>query len=212
MLPIHDPRITHTDGKWLATCTCGKRLSFAGKSACLRMLNRGTCRHCKKDYRSVPSDVAVYKRADGKWCSTCSGCGNEQAYTRKDHAKQSELGDWQCKSCVARLKGFSENQPVGDVMRLFNKYSKSAAKRNIAWNLTPDELQTVFTGKCALTGWEISMAHGNQTASLDRIDSTKPYTLENIQWVHTMVNMSKNKYPQDRFVQMCKAVADRAKW
>jgi hypothetical protein len=56
------------------------------------------------------------------------------------------------------------------------------------------------------------MSYGSCTASFDRIDSTKPYDADNIQWVHTMVNMCKNKYAQGRFVEMCKAVADKVKW
>lgn len=56
------------------------------------------------------------------------------------------------------------------------------------------------------------MEYGNCTASFDRIDSSEGYTQGNVQWVHTMVNMCKNKYPQVDFIQMCKAVADKVKW
>jgi len=61
-----------------------------------------------------------------------------------------------------------------------------------------------------MTGWPISLAYGAQTASLDRVDSRKGYVVGNIQWVHSMVNMSKNKYPQDKFIEMCRAVTQRA--
>jgi hypothetical protein len=56
------------------------------------------------------------------------------------------------------------------------------------------------------------MSYANCTASLDRIDSSNGYEVGNIQWVHVMVNMCKNKYAQDVFVKMCKSVADRVKW
>jgi hypothetical protein len=56
------------------------------------------------------------------------------------------------------------------------------------------------------------MTYADQTASLDRIDSSKGYEIDNIQWVHVMVNMCKNKYPQDKFVEMCKAIASKVKW
>jgi len=56
------------------------------------------------------------------------------------------------------------------------------------------------------------MTYANCTASFDRIDSSTGYEKGNIQWVHVMVNMCKNKYSQDRFVEMCKAVADKVKW
>lgn len=68
-----------------------------------------------------------------------------------------------------------------------------------------------FDGKCALTGWEISIEWTSQTASLDRINNEQGYTPSNIQWVHTMVNMSRNKYTLERFVDMCCAVAKNTK-
>ena len=63
-----------------------------------------------------------------------------------------------------------------------------------------------------MTGWPTSLGYGEQTASLDRIDSHKGYVVGNTQWVHTMVNMCKNKYAHAKFVEMCQAVADKAKW
>lgn len=171
------------------------------------MLARGSCRNCRRDYRSVKDhELKIYRRNDGKWCSRCSCCNAEQPYTRKDHAKQSELSDWQCKQCVAMAKGFSSNRPVGDKGRLFNKYMKSARKRGISWNLSFDQMFASYTGYCALTGWEISIDWTCQTASLDRIDSSKGYTQDNVQWVHSMVNMCKNKYDQDDFLRMCMAI------
>jgi len=50
------------------------------------------------------------------------------------------------------------------------------------------------------------------TASLDRIDSSKGYIEGNVQWVHKMVNMSKQQYTQEEFINMCIAVANKVKW
>lgn len=66
-----------------------------------------------------------------------------------------------------------------------------------------------FNGKCALSGWDIDISYTNPTASLDRIDSSCGYEVGNIQWVHTMVNMSKNKYDESRFIEMCIAIANK---
>lgn len=210
MLAIQDSRVLYDDGKWVATCSCGRRKMYATKNSCLAMLRRGSCRNCKKDYRAIIGDVPIYKRADGKWCSSCSGCGNEQAYTRKDHAKQSEVSDWQCKKCNAQSKKYAQNRPVGPVMRMYNKFRKSANSRGISWDINVNDFESCFTGQCALTGWSISMDYTHCTASFDRIDSSKPYEIGNVQWVHSMVNMSKNKYLQEDFINMCKAVAAKA--
>lgn len=210
MKVIFEPRISIIGGRFWADCTCGKTLSFASKAGALNMLSRGSCRYCKKDYRSIKdASFGVYRRDDGRWCCKCSGCDAEQAYTRKDHAKQSAVSDWQCKKCVAKAKGFSNNMPVGDEARIYNKFKKSAYKRGLEWRISQDEMFSGFCGVCNLTGWPISIAYAEQTASLDRIDSSKGYVAGNIQWVHTMVNMTKNKYNEAEFIGMCKAIAAR---
>jgi hypothetical protein len=208
MKAIIDERITKTENGFTATCVnCSAILTFSTKASILRMLKNSSCRNCKKDYRNLSDTLPIYKNKEGKWCSTCSSCGGEQAYTRKDHAKQSTISDWKCKPCVGSEKSFSNNQSVGNKRRLFNKFSKSAKNRNIDWELTLEDMFESYTGFCNLTNWKISIDYSGCNASLDRIDNSKGYTKDNIQWVHVMVNMSKNKYTQDEFLAMCLSIA-----
>ena len=46
-----------------------------------------------------------------------------------------------------------------------------------------------------------------QTASLDRIDSTKGYSKDNIQWVHKDINCMKMDFSQQYFIDLCVKVA-----
>lgn len=65
--------------------------------------------------------------------------------------------------------------------------------------------------KCALTGWKIELAKrttDTQTASLDRIDSNKHYTVDNIQWVHKDVNRMKQYFDEEYLLQMATAVVE----
>ena len=66
--------------------------------------------------------------------------------------------------------------------------------------------------KCALSGLTLTFPKFNKdkswTASLDRIDSSKGYITENIQWVHKDVNIMKNKYDQDYFISFCKLISN----
>ena len=59
--------------------------------------------------------------------------------------------------------------------------------------------------KCNLSGLPISCL--DKTASLDRTDSSKGYTEDNVQWVEKDINMMKRHYTQDYFIYLCKAVA-----
>jgi hypothetical protein len=213
MRTIIDDRIIKIGDKWIVEClNCKKQVAYTTKNNALQMLERGTCRNCKQDYRNINCQIPIYKNSNNKWCKNCSGCGVEQAYTRKDHAKQSYLADWQCKTCASKSKGFSNNRPVGDRQRIFNKFLKTAKSRNIEWRLTLEEMFELYTGKCTLTGWDIVISHSNCTASLDRIDNDKGYFPNNIQWVHSMVNMCKNKYNESDFIKMCKDITENKKF
>lgn len=62
-------------------------------------------------------------------------------------------------------------------------------------------------GICALTGWQISIE--DRTASPDRIDPSKGYTVDNIQWVHKHANISKNMFDMDHFITLCHAIVNQ---
>jgi hypothetical protein len=207
MVAVEDNRIKLEQGRFVAQCHCGKVSKFSVKSGALKMLNRKNCRYCVRHYRNTSEEMAFIRKIGDKWGKNCSGCDAEQVYTRKDHAKQSYLRDWQCKKCIAQSKGFSANMPVGNERRTYNKFFKSAKSRNIKWDLTIEDMFSIYTGFCSMTNWEISITYMSQTASLDRIDSSIGYEVGNIQWVHTMVNMSKNKYDNNLFIKMCKDIA-----
>jgi hypothetical protein len=60
--------------------------------------------------------------------------------------------------------------------------------------------------KCAYTGIYLNVLNttkGLSNASLDRIDSTKGYTKDNIQWVYKSINRMKNAFSEKEFLNMC---------
>lgn len=66
--------------------------------------------------------------------------------------------------------------------------------------------------KCALTGLELTFPKkpkGGYTASLDRVDSSIGYIEGNVQWVHKHVNIMKNKFGNQYFIDMCKLVSEK---
>lgn len=97
--------------------------------------------------------------------------------------------------------------------------SKRKSREARAFDVTIEEAWDLFLKqdrKCALSGVPlrfITIGRSNkqrmkeQTASLDRIDSTKDYTIDNVQWVHKDVNRMKNVYDQTYFIEMCKYIA-----
>jgi len=72
----------------------------------------------------------------------------------------------------------------------------SALKRGREFNITNEFLWNLYIQqkrKCALSGLDINFScySEKQTASLDRIDSSKGYLADNVQWVHRDANYMK---------------------
>ena len=85
----------------------------------------------------------------------------------------------------------------------------SAKKRGYLFEITPKDIYDLWIRqdkKCKLSGIPVTYQKRydlKDTASVDRIDSSKGYTLENIQIVHKDINMMKNTYSQEYFIEMC---------
>lgn len=204
MQPTQDYTISYDGELYSANCTkCGQEVSSRHRWSVIRTLDNGHCKKCFEHYKK--SDIP--KNAGGKWISHCPKCGAEQSYTRPTHARASEKHGWVCRKCRDK----SKSRPVGNERRLYNKYKKSAKIRGIPWKINLKEFIGDYNGICAMTGWELSMEYKQTTASLDRIDSNKGYEVGNLQWVHSMFNMTKGRYPHEDFVKMCIAVAEKAK-
>lgn len=82
--------------------------------------------------------------------------------------------------------------------------------------LTIEEAWDLFikqNRKCALTDLDLYFPKKGKdktyNASLDRIDSSKGYIQGNVQWVHKDVNIMKNKYKQEYFLEMCKLISNK---
>jgi len=208
MVKIINDKVNLVDNRFLATCVCGKINSYSAKENALNMLNRKTCAYCSEDYRNKNiQHFNIYLNENKKWCSRCPKCNIEQAYTRRSHAVESSRDEKHCKKCAQALGKFSKSNSVGDKTRIYNKFSKSAKSRNIEWNLTEEEMFENYNGQCSLTGMPLSLKYKETTTSLDRIDNNLGYLKGNIQWVHIKVNMMKQQYTQEEFIEVCKLVA-----
>lgn len=151
------------------------------------------------------------------WKCKCD-CGKEL------EIHSTSLTNGNSKSC-----GCSRNRPsfrysgYKDLSGVFwRTIVKRAGERGIEFdaNLTKEILYNILDKqnfKCALSGLPITL-HRNykeqrisQTASLDRIDSNKGYSEDNIQWVHKKINYMKNVLDELEFIELCKLVASKNK-
>lgn len=91
---------------------------------------------------------------------------------------------------------------------------RSASKRNIEFSVNIEYIWDLYEKqgcKCALSGVPIKFSSlwtmRDGTASLDRIDSSKGYIENNLQWVHKDVNHMKWDLTQADFINYCHKVA-----
>lgn len=106
-----------------------------------------------------------------------------------------------------RFKGYEDIRGT-----VWSHIKNGALNRGIQFFLKIEEVWELYEKqgrKCALTGMPLVFDKlcGNSTASLDRIDSSKAYTLDNVWWVHKDVNIMKNIYSVEYFIDLCKLVA-----
>lgn len=101
----------------------------------------------------------------------------------------------------------------------FSSIRFSAKNRGIEFNLTIEFLWELFLKqdrKCVLSGinlfFYISKKYTHtQTASLDRIDSNKGYTEDNVQWVHKDLNIFKKSLSDEEFIKWCHMISSNDK-
>jgi len=95
----------------------------------------------------------------------------------------------------------------------FKKFEKNAKKRKIDFEISIDDVLKVYLdqGKvCSLSGIPIGWTRMEKThnISIDRIDSDKGYTTDNIQLLYPKINMMKFTYSQDEFIDLCRLVSN----
>jgi hypothetical protein len=97
----------------------------------------------------------------------------------------------------------------------FYNIKNNAIKRRLDFDLTIEYIWSLFlkqNKKCALSGVDIGFSKKNidkhkTTASLDRIDSSKGYIIENTQWVHKEINRMKMDLNENEFIYWCNLIA-----
>lgn len=154
--------------------------------------------------------------AKTKYTKNCSTCGSIQTYGRKDHYNSAVKGDWKCKPCGSKAGNNFKGKHGAIPITWFSMKQKGGLSRGYEWTLTIEDVWKLYEdqeGVCALSGVPIKWADKGLTAtvSIDRIDSTEGYILENVQLVHKDVNFMKQQFDQEYFINMCKAIADNFK-
>lgn len=156
-------------------------------------------------------------RSNRLWLAKCD-CGNTVvvAATTLVNKHKTHCG------CVRYVSNLSRAwRGNGDVSGgYWSSLRNSASKRHIAFEISVEYGYNLFLSqnrKCALSGLPLSFGDPSlprserkkdQTASLDRIDSTLGYVEGNVQWVHKRVNAMKMDMDEKDFIEMCRLIVE----
>jgi hypothetical protein len=128
-----------------------------------------------------------------------------------------------CRSCIKSERRQENARGAGIPKNLspkhyLNHLRLKAKTRKGSINITTAELVDLWErqkGKCALTDWKMTMRRRTgivrTNASIDRIDSSKGYTLDNIQLVCVAANKAKFDLSHEEFVKLCRSVLTNAR-
>lgn len=151
-----------------------------------------------KTYWKCLCDCGIIKIVNGDSMKTGSSksCGCEskpKGNNSKYFTGIKELGGWVLSNikCRARNKNLKYNLDTKYMYEILQKQEFKCALSGVIL-----ELQNSSTNKTT----------ENNTASIDRIDSSKGYIKGNVQWVHKRVNIMKNNLSDMEFIEWCELV------
>jgi len=164
---------------------------------------------------TVIRDTGRRKSRRPIWLCKCE-CGKEVEIL----AKYLLNGDTKSCGCITVGNAHNRNGYKCVSGSYFNSLKRQAIRRGIPFEITAEDSFHLLEKQkylCAISQVPIVLVDNlrdqrqNQTASLDRIDSKKGYTNDNIQWTHKVINIMKNTHSLDEFLHWCSLIAEANK-
>lgn len=216
--------------EWKKICEdCGCEQLYSTKYKLERaLIEKSSCRQCArkrpqkhrqnldgKTFGKLTVISFLEKRGTQQYWKCRCICGKETNIRHTHLTKQT------IRSCGCSHLCLKETHPrwvgIGEIPGSYiSSTKKSADVRGLAFNITKEQMWELFlkqNKKCALTGVDLQFQSRRSlrdgTASLDRIDSDKAYEIDNVQWVHKVVNSMKQDLKEVEFVNWCKLIVDK---
>lgn len=218
----------------ICKCDCGKdcevwssQLRYENKDSCGCVPKRGQRHQCPPGERYGMLTILsthskeVWNRKYKFAICRCD-CGNEvelkTSYLRNGHT--SSCG------CLLRRSGhmspnFKGHGEIGKSVWANIIEGSKRRSRDIPFEITIEQAWDLFEAQnrgCAISGVPIDFGERigrrsgqtkrSRSASLDRIDSSKGYTIDNVQWIHKDLQFMKGSMSDGKFIQWCKTIAN----
>lgn len=205
---------------------------YCGKS--LPKTRKFFVRHTK-DGHDIISDICkdCYNQSkyDSEWkdgklrCHACNEFLDPESFSIDNSRSELRVRNqyrYICKKCeqqraINHRNSLSDSDKLIRLLRERLLHAKNRAKsKNMYFDLTKEFILDLWDkqkGKCALTG--LDMTYDRYTGrtytnvSIDRIDTNKGYTKDNVQLVCMAANQSKSDLTDEQLYQVCKGIVDK---
>lgn len=174
--------------------TASKKLNYTqqlvGEKICYGPL-------CKEQIKSVQEFHKSKSHHDGlqSCCIICSSYNTRIWSSTFDGFMIKLMGDVK-HNCIKRSKDLELSITLEDIEKLYHKQSGKCALTNKI--LTHTTITDTVTNEYIKHRWNIS---------IDRIDSSKGYTINNIQLVGAVINIMKTDLSCNEFIEICQEIA-----
>ena len=146
----------------------------------------------------------------------CYKCKETKPVSEFPKSKKNKDGLFSyCKKCKAKLNATNQTTPKGRAYKLLSdaRYNKKGKRAHLEKTLMlQDILPTLEIGKCELTGLPFDFTPSKNSfrnlysPSLDRIDSNKGYTKNNVRSVLSSVNCALGEYTDEEMLPILEAM------
>lgn len=139
--------------------------------------------------------------------------GNNQSIGKMEQTLEKH-GYAGCMTCIRKRKALQKVADGGEYRDVYVRYKKGAKHRDIAWNLDYSTAKVLFSSSChycgslPLTSYSISKYYMVPYNGIDRVDSSKNYTIDNVVSCCRKCNVAKSDLTTGEFLSHIKQIYD----
>lgn len=202
---------------WLCKCDCGNEIVVP-----TTQLNAGYIKTCgcrKQDTENelignIYGNLTVVsfnsRDKNGRVFMNCKCiCGNTKVVSVKNLQRGTS-------NCGCLMKKIGKRKAYGEASknRIISSYKCNAKTKGLDFSLTNAQMEELFKGNCYYCGCEPSKVFHPKNSygeyvynGIDRKDSSKGYTTNNVVSCCSSCNYLKNKHSEDEFLDMVRKIA-----
>ena len=125
----------------------------------------------------------------------CNGCMTAQKREAARTARKKRPEQFRDRSIAFRNRLRANNPKRYTCCQMRSSASKRAKALSMPFDITSDYLQGIAPDRCPVFHWPLNYGGGDRTnasPALDRIDSSKGYTIGNVQIISQLANLMKS--------------------